>query len=71
MPTRSYKPTSPGRRQMSVSTFEEVTRTSPERSLVEGRNSSSGGRNAYGRVTAWHRGGGHKRLYRRIDFRSD
>jgi large subunit ribosomal protein L2 len=71
MPTRSYKPTSPGRRQMSVSTFEEVTRTSPERSLVEGRNSSSGGRNSYGRVTAWHRGGGHKRLYRRIDFRRD
>jgi large subunit ribosomal protein L2 len=71
MPTRSYKPTSPGRRQMSVSTFEEVTRTRPERSLVEGRNSSSGGRNSYGRVTAWHRGGGHKRLYRRVDFRRD
>jgi large subunit ribosomal protein L2 len=71
MPTRSYKPTSPGRRQMSVSTFDEVTRTRPERSLVEGRNSSSGGRNSYGRVTAWHRGGGHKRLYRRIDFRRD
>jgi len=71
MPTRSYKPTSPGRRQMSVSTFDEVTRSRPERSLVEGRNSSSGGRNSYGRVTAWHRGGGHKRLYRRIDFRRD
>jgi large subunit ribosomal protein L2 len=71
MPTRSYKPTSPGRRQMSVSTFDEVTRTRPERSLVEGRKSSSGGRNSYGRVTAWHRGGGHKRLYRRIDFRRD
>jgi large subunit ribosomal protein L2 len=71
MPTRTYKPTSPGRRQMSVSTFDEVTRSRPERSLVEGRNSSSGGRNSYGRVTAWHRGGGHKRLYRRIDFRRD
>ena len=70
MPTRNYKPTSPGRRQMSVSTFEEVTRTRPEPSLVEGRG-SSGGRNSYGRVTAWHRGGGHKRLYRRIDFRRD
>jgi large subunit ribosomal protein L2 len=70
MPTRIYKPTSPGRRQMSVSTFEEVTRTRPEPSLVEGRG-TSGGRNSYGRVTAWHRGGGHKRLYRRIDFRRD
>jgi large subunit ribosomal protein L2 len=68
MPTRNYKPTSPGRRQMSVSTFEEVTRARPEPSLVEGL-SPSGGRNSYGRVTAWHRGGGHKRLYRRIDFR--
>jgi large subunit ribosomal protein L2 len=71
MPTRIYKPTSPGRRQMSVSTFDEVTKTEPERSLVEGRRSSSGGRNSYGRVTAWHRGGGHKKLYRRIDFRRD
>jgi large subunit ribosomal protein L2 len=71
MPTRIYKPTSPGRRQMSVSTFDEITKTEPERSLVEGRRSSSGGRNAYGRVTAWHRGGGHKKLYRRIDFRRD
>jgi large subunit ribosomal protein L2 len=70
MPTRNYKPTSPGRRQMSVSTFEEVTRARPEPSLVEGR-SASGGRNSYGRVTAWHRGGGHKRLYRRIDFRRE
>jgi large subunit ribosomal protein L2 len=71
MPTRSYKPTSPGRRQMSVSTFDEISAVRPERSLVEGRRTSSGGRNAYGRVTAWHRGGGHKRLYRRIDFRRD
>jgi large subunit ribosomal protein L2 len=71
MPTRIYKPTSPGRRQMSVSTFSEITKSEPERSLVEGRRSSSGGRNVYGRVTAWHRGGGHKKLYRRIDFRRD
>ena len=62
MPTRTYKPTSPGRRQMSVSTFEEVTRGKPERSLIEGVSHHSGGRNAYGRVTSWHRGGGHKRL---------
>jgi large subunit ribosomal protein L2 len=71
MPTRTYKPTSPGRRQMSVSTFDDLTPVRPERSLVEGRRSSSGGRNAYGRVTVWHRGGGHKRLYRKIDFRRD
>jgi large subunit ribosomal protein L2 len=71
MPTRIYKPTSPGRRQMSVSTFSEITKSEPERSLVEGRRNKSGGRNSYGRVTAWHRGGGHKKLYRRIDFRRD
>lgn len=71
MPTRSYRPTSPGRRQMSVSTFEEVTRTRPERSLIEGVSHRTGGRNAYGRVTSWHRGGGHKRLWRRIDFRRE
>jgi large subunit ribosomal protein L2 len=71
MPTRTYKPTSPGRRQMSVSTFEDLSPARPERTLVEGRRTSSGGRNSYGRVTAWHRGGGHKRLYRRIDFRRD
>jgi large subunit ribosomal protein L2 len=70
MPTRKYRPTSPGRREMTVSTFEEVTRSRPERSLVEGKQ-RSGGRNAYGRVTAWQRGGGHKRLFRRIDFRRD
>ena len=70
MPVRTYKPTSPGRRKMSVSDFAEITRTSPEPSLVEGLG-KSGGRNHYGRVTSWHRGGGHKRLYRRIDFRRD
>jgi large subunit ribosomal protein L2 len=56
---------------MSVSTFEEVTRSKPERSLVEGVSHRSGGRNSYGRVTSWHRGGGHKRLWRKIDFRRD
>jgi large subunit ribosomal protein L2 len=55
---------------MSVSDFAEITRTTPESSLVEGIT-KSGGRNSYGRVTSWHRGGGHKRLYRRIDFRRD
>jgi large subunit ribosomal protein L2 len=71
MPVRVYKPTSPGRRQMSVSEFADVTAKRPERALVEGANKKSGGRNASGHVTSWHRGGGHKRLYRRIDFRRD
>jgi large subunit ribosomal protein L2 len=71
MPVRIYKPTSPGRRQMSVSDFQDLTKKRPERALVEGRRERSGGRNASGHVTVWHRGGGHKRLYRRIDFRRD
>jgi len=71
MPTRTYKPTSPGRRDMSVSDFSDLTRSRPERSLVEGQLKKSGGRNVHGRVTSWHRGGGHKRLYRKIDFRRD
>ncbi|MBW2395866.1 MAG: 50S ribosomal protein L2 [Deltaproteobacteria bacterium] len=69
MPVRIYKPTSPGRRKMSVSDFADVTTAKPERSLVTGRVNKSGGRNGYGRVTSWHRGGGHKRRYRVIDFR--
>ena len=71
MPIRNYKPTSPGRRSMSVSDFAGVEQKRPERSLVEGRVNKSGGRNRLGRVTVWHRGGGHKRLYRKIDFRRD
>jgi len=71
MPVKNYKPTSPGRRQMSVSDFAEITRGRPERSLLEGRVSKTGGRNANGRITSFHRGGGHKRLFRRIDFRRD
>jgi large subunit ribosomal protein L2 len=71
MPTKSFKPTSPARRQMTVSDFAEITRDRPEKSLVEGRVTRSGGRNAHGRVTAWHRGGGHKRRYRRLDFRRE
>jgi large subunit ribosomal protein L2 len=71
MAIKKYKPTSPGRRGMSVSDFGEVTRGKPERSLVEGRVNKTGGRNSYGRITSWHRGGGHKRLYRKIDFRRE
>ncbi|MBW2268296.1 MAG: 50S ribosomal protein L2 [Deltaproteobacteria bacterium] len=71
MAIKNYKPTSPGRRGMSVSDFSEVTRGEPERSLIEGRVNKSGGRNGYGRITAWHRGGGHKRRYRKVDFRRE
>jgi large subunit ribosomal protein L2 len=56
---------------MTQITFEAVTRSKPERSLVEGRVNKSGGRNARGRITSWHRGGGHKRRFRRIDFRRE
>ncbi len=70
MGIRVYKPTSPGRRGMSVLTFDEVTRTKPERSLVEPLHRSSG-RNNRGKVTVRHRGGGQKRLYRIIDFKRD
>jgi large subunit ribosomal protein L2 len=68
MPIRKYKPTSPGRRFMSGSTFEEVTRTHPEKSLVQHLKTFSG-RNATGKITVRHRGGGHKKLYRIIDFK--
>src|SRR5689334_9632388 len=68
MPIRIYRPTSPGRRGMSVSTFEEITRSKPERSLVE-KKISKAGRNNQGRITARHRGGGVKRRYRIIDFK--
>jgi large subunit ribosomal protein L2 len=71
MPVKNYKPTSPGRRGMSVSDFAEITRGKPEKSLTSGRVTKSGGRNSYGRVTVWHRGGGHKRRHRKIDFRRD
>jgi large subunit ribosomal protein L2 len=71
MAIRKYKPTSAGRRRMSVTTFDELTRDRPERSLVEGRVTKTGGRNVNGRVTIWQRGGGHKRRYRRIDFRRE
>ncbi len=70
MAVKVYRPTSPGRRDMSVSTFEEITRSKPERSLVAPLRSKAG-RNNRGVVTVRHRGGGHKRRYRIIDFRRD
>lgn len=68
MPVKAFKPTSPGRRQMTVSTFEEITKIEPERSLTEPLR-KRGGRNNVGRLTIRHQGGGHKRLYRLIDFK--
>jgi large subunit ribosomal protein L2 len=68
MPTRKPKPTSPGRRFVSYPDFAEITKDEPEKTLVEGLT-KSGGRNAHGRKTSRHRGGGAKRLYRRIDFK--
>ncbi len=70
MAVRKLKPTSAGRRFQMVSTFEEVTRTTPERSLTEGLTKKAG-RNNNGRVTSRRRGGGHKRLYRVVDFKRD
>lgn len=68
MPVKKYKPTSPGRRGMSVSTFEEITKKTPEKSLLEPLKKHAG-RNNQGRITVRHRGGGHKRMYRIIDFK--
>ncbi|RJQ44647.1 MAG: 50S ribosomal protein L2 [Gaiellales bacterium] len=65
---KKYRPTSPGRRFMTGSTFEEITRTKPEKSLTEGI-AKKGGRNAHGRITKRRTGGGHKRRYRIIDFK--
>ncbi|HEX7254683.1 MAG TPA: 50S ribosomal protein L2 [Gaiellaceae bacterium] len=65
---RKFKPTSPGRRFMTVSEFSEVTKEEPEKSLVEPVK-KTGGRNNRGRITTRHRGGGHKRRYRVIDFK--
>jgi large subunit ribosomal protein L2 len=70
MGIRRYKPTSPGRRNMSGATFEEITKKKPEKSLLAPLR-KSGGRNNRGRVTVRHRGGGHKRAYRIIDFKRD
>ncbi len=70
MPIRKYKPTSPGRRQMTVQTYDEITASDPYRPLTE-MLTKSGGRNNTGEITSWWRGGGHKRLYRIIDFKRD
>ncbi len=70
MGIRKFKPITPGTRFMSVSTFEEITKTVPEKSLTVSLK-KSGGRNNLGRITARHRGGGHKRKYRIIDFKRD
>jgi large subunit ribosomal protein L2 len=70
MAVKDHKPTSPGRRFQKYSTFEEITRTSPEKNLLKPLK-KTGGRNVYGRMTVRHRGGGHKRLYRIIDFKRD
>ena len=68
MAVKSFKPTSPGRRQMTVSTFEEITATKPEKSLLAPMKKKAG-RNAQGCITVRHHGGGHKRQYRVIDFK--
>jgi large subunit ribosomal protein L2 len=68
MGIKKYKPTSPGRRNMSVNTYEEVTKKEPERSLLAPRKKNAG-RNVYGRITVRHQGGGAKRKYRIIDFK--
>jgi large subunit ribosomal protein L2 len=70
MPIKVYNPTSAGRRGMTGHTFEEITKSKPERSLTEALRKRSG-RNNMGRVTVRHRGGGHKRRYRLIDFKRD
>ncbi|MGH7904002.1 MAG: 50S ribosomal protein L2 [Candidatus Dormibacteraceae bacterium] len=70
MPVKKYKPTSPGRRFMSTSAFEEITAAEPEKSLIEALPNHAG-RNEQGRITVRHRGGGYRRIYRRIDFRRD
>ena len=68
MPTIKYKPTTPSRRNMTAPTFEEVTKFTPEKSLIEVKKKHSG-RNSYGKITVRHRGGGNKVKYRIIDFK--
>ena len=70
MPLKQFNPTSPGRRFMSTLSFEEITKTRPEKSLTESKK-RTGGRNSKGQITIWFRGGGHKRRYRIVDFRRD
>jgi len=70
MPLRKFRPLTPTQRFRTVSSFEEVTRDRPEPSLVE-RMSRTGGRDNHGHISSWQRGGGHRRLYRKIDFKRD
>ena len=70
MPVKSYKPTSPGRRGMSTVASDDITKTTPERRLTKGMKQKAG-RNVSGKLTVRHRGGGHKRRYRTIDFKRD
>ena len=70
MPVKSYKPYTASRRFMTVSSFDDLSKDKPEKSLVKGLT-KTGGRNNFGRVTSRFRGGGHKRLYREIDFKRD
>jgi len=70
MSIRKYKPTSPGRRGMSGDTFEDITKDRPERGLISELR-KSGGRNARGKITVRHRGGGSRRQYRQVDFKRD
>lgn len=70
MPIQKYKPTSPGRRGMSVADFSDLTTDKPTKSLVHGKKRKSG-RNSQGRITTRHMGGGHKKLYRLVDFKRE
>ena len=70
MAVKKYSPTSPARRYMTVSTFEEIIKKEPEKSLLEPLK-KTGGRNSYGRITVRHHGGGAKQKYRIIDFKRD
>ena len=70
MPVKKFRPITPTLRFKTVSDFAEITRGTPEKSLLEAKR-SSGGRNNLGRITSRHRGGGHKRMYRRIDFKRE
>ena len=69
MATIKYKPTSNGRRNMTVPSFEELTKFTPEKSLVKTLKKKHSGRNSYGRITVRHHGGGNKKKYRIIDFK--
>ncbi len=70
MPTRKFKPTSSGRRFMTISGFDEITAKKPEKTLLESLPTHAG-RNNQGRVTTRHQGGGYRKLYRKIDFKRD